>query len=161
MGGMRLPLPTQERLRALFSYEDGELYWLVSPRRGVAPGSRAGTLVKNYMAIGVDGTKYKTHRLIWKWCTGQEPPEHLDHVDGNKLNNRIENLRPISNRANMVRGNRWANKPTPAGVIKEGGRYRSRCWIDGKQKHLGCYGTIEEAAAAYNEALRQAERTSG
>lgn len=156
---MRHLLPSQERLRALFSYEDGHLYWLTSLNNRAPVGSEAGCVgTAGYRQVRIDGVIYKTHRLIWKWHTGQEPPEFLDHIDGNTGNNRIENLRPISNRENTVKGRVHKNKRSglPVGVYRQSKRkpYYAMTYLDGKNRRLGSFGTIEEAAAAYHDATR-------
>lgn len=113
----------------------------------------------------IDGVIYKTHRLVWKLKTGEEPPEYLDHVDGDPSNNRIENLAPISNRANTCKGRKHAEKRSglPVGVYRQPKRkpYYAMIYIDGKNRRLGSFGTIEEAAKAYNDALLYDPRLHG
>ena len=163
---MRRLLPTQERLRALFSYEDGRLYWLVSINNRAPVGSEAGCVTTGgYRQVRIGGVIYKTHRLIWKLKTGEEPPEYLDHVDGDPSNNRIENLAPISNRANTCKGRKHTEKRSglPVGVYKQpkSKPYYAMIYTDGKNRRLGSFGTIEEAAKAYNDALLHHSRLHG
>lgn len=154
---MRLFLPTQERLRALFSYQDGQLFWKAGSGKAMA-GDPVGQLTTNgYVKTGLDYRQYQVHRLIWKWHYGTEP-NVLDHVNGMRHDNRIENLEPVTNRENINRGfDRRSG--LPRGVRQRCEKYQARIYTEGKRLYLGTYGTIEEAAAAYDDALRQAEGT--
>ena len=89
-----------DRLVALLDYgADGHLRW----RRNKAV---AGTIrwVKNsqYRFVGISGRRYPAHRLIWCWHKGAFPSGHIRHVDGDTLNNRIENLIEIPRRLSTV-----------------------------------------------------------
>jgi len=104
-------------------------------------GYRRGTLLlRSYLA----------HRIIWKLVHGVDPID-IDHIDGNRQNNRIENLRSVS-RAENLRNIR-VRAGTVTGVIgvafyKRVGRYTARINIGGgRYKHLGYFDTIEEASA--------------
>jgi len=115
-------LPSQETLRGLFHYEPetGALTWkrqAGDDRRTLAfnnkcGGKQAGTIAKTkgdkaYLAVAIRdpelGNKiYLAQRLIWKWMTGEEPPEQVDHEDNDRLNNRWKNLRAADNGKNMM-----------------------------------------------------------
>ena len=88
---------TQQRLHELFDYDDGDLV-----RRS---GRKGGSVNKQgYKVICVDYKIYKAHRLIFLYHNDYLP-EQIDHADGNKLNNKIENLRAADNSKNgMNRG---------------------------------------------------------
>lgn len=84
---------TANRVRELFSYRDGALYWLKRVNSKVAAGSRAGTVNSlGYVVITIDGKKRHAHRLIWLWH-GHPLPVQLDHINGVVGDNRVENLR--------------------------------------------------------------------
>ena len=156
---MRRSLPTQERLRALFSYQDGQLFWKAGSGKAMA-GDPVGRLTSHgYITTGLHYAEYQVHRLIWKWHYGTEP-DVLDHVNGIRHDNRIENLEPVTNRENINRGFDRRSK-LPRGVRKHREKYQARIHVNGERLYLGSYGTIEEAAAAYDEALRQTARTNG
>jgi hypothetical protein len=153
-------LPSQKRLRALFLYADGQLLWKESMGGHRVAGRRAGSVEpKGYRVVRVDGSLFKEHRVIWKWFYGKDPSDQLDHVNRIKTDNRIENLEEVDNRKNVTRARRRKNMPT--GVYEKGAKFSARMWKNGKNLFLGYYGTIEEAAEAYNEALRQTKRTDG
>ena len=108
----------------------------------------------------VHGSKrYFAHRAIWAMHHGPIPDGYVvDHIDGNPLNNRIENLRavpPAINQRNLIRADH-RNKSGLLGVHAKtrGGktRYYARISINGKSVALGAYATPEEAASAYLDA---------
>ena len=92
-------------MRQLFEYNDGKLIRRVS-RGGNKKGTVAGSKDRDYLSVTVDEVAYKVHRVIWAIVKGEDPGELMvDHIDGNKTNNRIENLRLATNSQNQ------ANRP--------------------------------------------------
>ena len=91
---------TQERLKELFTLTDKGLVWKVN-RPGVTIGK--GSIVHKstgYKLLKVDYRQYREHRLVWLYVYGTLP-KMLDHIDGNKENNSIENLREATISQNM------------------------------------------------------------
>lgn len=153
---------TQDLLRELFDYHDGELYWNI-PRRGMRIGDRAGKVRKDwYRLIGINGKLYYAHRLIFLYHYGYLP-KFLDHIDGDGLNNNINNLREATNQENamnMKKPKSHNGKPTSSkykgvDLDKRRNKWRSRIMIDGKSKHLGYYKSEIEAARDYNKAATE------
>jgi hypothetical protein len=111
----------------------------------------AGSETRNgYRHVVVLGRRYYLHRLVWLMKMGSWPPGQLDHINGQKRDNRLGNLR-IATQAQNVH-NRIRNGSFPTGVYKaaDRGRYCARIQgADGKKIYLGYYDTAEEAAAAY------------
>jgi hypothetical protein len=141
---------TQERVRELFLYKDGSLFWQVC-RGHVSEGSMAGTPNKDgYLHVGVDGKHYKAHRLIFLYHFGYLPEHEVDHIDRDRSNNKIENLREVSRTCNMrnstqrsrtssgVKGLAW-HKPTQ--------KWLARIMVHSTRKHLGTYSDFTEAVA--------------
>lgn len=148
---------TQERLKELFDYQDGQLIRRTN-RASNGNGNRwkAGTILGfslngGYVGASVDFKKYKLHRLIWLWHKGNLPTLDLDHKDGDPSNNRIENLREVTPSQNMqnIRKPRATNKSGFQGVYKVNNRYRTSITTNGKVKNIGYFDTPEEAHAAY------------
>lgn len=93
------PLPSQEELHTLLEYRDGKLFRKVNSGPSKA-GDEGGCLSGiGYRIISVKNKLYLEHRLIWI-MHGNDPVDFLDHIDGDKLNNRIENLRPAAKTEN-------------------------------------------------------------
>ena len=89
---------------------------------GNQPGHAAGTLrTDGYVRVRIDGKPHFAHRLIYFIATGEEPA-YIDHINGEKADNRIANLRAATNSENMT------NRPkrTPAGVYLRGAKWHGR-----------------------------------
>ena len=147
--------PTADLVRKLFTYRGGDMYWNISPNNRIQIGDRAGTLQKTgYRTIGIDGKIYLAHRIIFLYHNGYVP-EYLDHIDGNKINNDINNLRATTKSQNAMnkdgckstssiyKGVSW-NIPTK--------KWMAQITIDYKAKNIGRFNTETEAARAYNKA---------
>ena len=88
-------LPSKEVLHDLFYYKNGNLFHKKSQAKGKADHA-AGWIEKNgYSATNIKGVRYRVHRLIYQFHHGS-CPDFIDHIDGNKQNNNIENLRPAT-----------------------------------------------------------------
>jgi HNH endonuclease/AP2 domain len=113
-----------------------------------------------YVSFMIDGRRYLAHRLARFWLRGEWTPPHLeiDHINGNKADNRLCNLRhckPSQNRMN--RGVPAHNTSGKKGVSfrKERGKWRAEIHISGKKRHLGYFETAELAHAAYYKAATE------
>ena len=151
---------TQEYVRSLFDYRDGELYWKMAKGRRVKSGDQAGTINnRGYRVVVIDGKIYFAHRLIFLFHHGYLP-EFLDHVDGNPANNNITNLREATNKENhqnQKKNKSHNGKPTSSrfkGVYwnKRERKWVARIQIDGKRKFLGLFTSEIDAAKAYDKA---------
>jgi hypothetical protein len=113
-------------------------------------GKQAGSMdpMQGYVKIGVLGSFYKAHRLAWLYVTGSEPTGEIDHINGNKCDNRIANLRDCKKSDNGKNtGLSKRNKSGFRGVTKHTGREKwiASIAINGKNKHLGVFDSPEEA----------------
>jgi len=97
---------TQKRLKELLRYnpETGHFTWLVSTAWRIKVGDVAGSVStcsgKKYIETNVDGERYRLHRLVFLYMTGEMPHNHVDHINGNGLDNRWINLRQVTLREN-------------------------------------------------------------
>ena len=84
---------SQAMLNDLYEYKDGELFYKKSPVWKIAVGSKAGSVnSQGYVKLSIDGKKHSAHRVIFMMNHGYLP-EEVDHINGNRADNRIENLR--------------------------------------------------------------------
>lgn len=148
---------TSEKLRELLSYnpETGKFTRIVRRTRGKDSGwaDKYG-----YLYLMVDGKTYSYHRLVWLHVNGAWPEHEIDHINGDKSDNRIANLRDISRSKNLQNEVR-VRKNNASGFMGVQYRKDRNTWIstirvDGKSKRLGSFATPEEAEAAYIAAKR-------
>ena len=142
---------TQEILKEIFDYQDGYLIWKKKISKKVVVGRKAGYDRKGYVNIGVLSKEYPAHSLIYLWHFG-EYPKVVDHINRDKKDNRIENLRKATFQQNS------ANSRIPShntsgykGVCfdKKQNAFMSYITFNGKFKFLGYFKTPEEASDAY------------
>lgn len=139
-----------ETANRLFAYDPatGALTWKVkSPGRGRGLGGIAGTKsVRGYWMLTVCGKKVPAHRLIWLMHFGPIPAGmSIDHIDGNKTNNRLDNLRvctPSANQRNKAMQRN--NKTGEVGIHPHRGGFK----VKAAGAHVGWFKTIEKATAA-------------
>ena len=147
------PLPPIEELREFLYYEPdtGLFRWKIA-RSGVRVDSVAGcTDVKGYIVIMINYRFYKAHRLAWALYYNQDPGNmEIDHIDQNKSNNKIVNLRLANRGPNKAyAGPQKNNKLGVKGVYYVEGKFVACIKKNKKKYHLGFYGTIEEASNVY------------
>lgn len=111
-----------------------------------------------YKIISVKGVQYRANRLAWLYETGNWPAGVVDHINGDKLDNRFDNLRDVSIKDNCENKRKaQANNRTGAlGVCfhKGAGKYSAQIVVDGNKIHLGLFENKEEASEAYISAKR-------
>lgn len=152
---------TADQLRDALNYapETGVFTWRIRPSKAVLPGTVAGCVEKRigYVTIGIAGKVYKAHRLAWLYTHGVWPSGLIDHINGQKADNRIANLRDVKadgNSQNVKKPNR-RNKSGFMGVIFYQNKWRASISVKGKSKWLGDYATPEEAHQVYLAAKRK------
>jgi hypothetical protein len=141
---------TQDYVKELFLYKDGSLFWKVRKGRVRADGMAGCRCSNGYLQITVDNKNYKAHRLIFLYHFGYMPEHEVDHIDRDRLNNKIENLREVSKSCN-VRNSTQQNS-TSSGVKglawdKSRQKWKAHITINNISKHLGRYSDFTEAAA--------------
>lgn len=151
---------TADRLREQLDYdpETGIFKWKIS-KRCVAIGDIAGTdTERGYRLICIDGKRHYEHRLAWLHYYGNAPVDQIDHINRDKKDNRICNLREASPAQNQMNGGvKSHNISGIRGVRLRKNRpgYYARITFEGKQRHLGVFSTAEEAESAYKEAAKK------
>lgn len=108
-----------------------------------------------YRVIWFNGHFYKAHRIVWLFAYGEQPPDCIDHINGDRSDNRICNLRVAPHRMNMC--NRPAPRHNTSGVKgvhrrSDNGMYRAYVSVNNKRTRLGQFPSLAEAAAAVREA---------
>ena len=138
--------------------DTGKLYWLDDRHGAVRSGDEAGCFdVKGYRIIEFLGKAYKAHRVAWYLHYGSWPEKFIDHINGNKSDNRITNLRDVTrgqNRQNIKKAY-GSNKTGFLGVCYKQGKYLAQIKSEGKKRYLGYFSTPEEAAEAYWKAKKE------
>ena len=150
------PLPPVEHLRSLFDYnpETGDITWRVYRNWQAKVGDVAGYVTPSgYRLICIRNggvVNYLAHRLAWALHYGEDPnPCELDHIDRNKLNNRIENLRKVTRSENVQ--NRDAYTSTGEKHIhKQHNSYQ----VTIGRKYIGCRKKLEDAVRLRDEYIR-------
>lgn len=153
---------TQEYLKEVLNYnsETGIFTWKV--RKGVRGkvGAVTGTLSKyrGYLDIKIDGVLYPAHRLAWLYVYGKMPDNLIDHIDCDRVNNRISNLREATHSENLRNtGRTVVNTSGFKGVSlhKMTGKWQARVGVNRTRKYLGLFDTPEEAFIAYQAAAQE------
>lgn len=156
-------LPTLARMRELLTYDPvvGTFVWNVDRNYGPAAvrvGDTAGSAgTAGYLILTIDGTKINMHRAAFFYMTGRWPKADVDHIDGDRQNNRWPNLRGLTrsqNNENAVKANR-NNKSGFRGVHKTNGIWWASIQVNKRKVYLGTHPTPEAAHDAYMNAKRE------
>lgn len=146
---------SQSELRRLFGYDPGtgQFVRLVTTSHNAKAGQVAGNLRPDgYIGINVGGRIHLAHRLAWLYMYGDWPQGEVDHINRNRSDNRIENLRDAPRSLNITN---TAGRGVDGlkGVSRIGERFFSRIRLaDGTTKHLGTYDSPSEAHREYVKA---------
>lgn len=138
-------------LREVFEYipETGHFLWKVAGKRRRA-GEVAGSKTSNgYIRLHVNGQYIKAHRAAWLYVNGHLPQDQIDHINRDRTDNRIENLRlATSQENNRNRCPQGQGVTGFRGVTKSRSRFKAEIRLNYKTIHIGCFDTAEEAAVA-------------
>ena len=146
-------LPPLEVLDHLFYLDPvtDELRWRIS-HRGRAPGSLAGhTNHRGYCLVSINGVKYWAHRISFKLRYREEPPECIDHENGDPTDNHADNLRAATHRDNVA--NSKLRKDNTSGAKGVHWKKAIQKWVVnyshyGKTIHVGLFDDFEAACSA-------------
>ena len=152
---------TQDKVQELFEYRDGALFWkhrTISRGRKLKKGGQKVTTVApdGYLRVGFNSRQYLVHRVIFLYHHGYLPVQ-VDHIDGNRLNNCIKNLRPSTNAENARnQGKKSTNKTGFKGVfVNRQGKFVAQICLNYKRMHLGTFDTAENAYSKYCEKAKE------
>lgn len=152
---------TAERARELLDYdpETGILRNRITRGSVAIAGEIAGYEALGYIVVCLDGIQYQAHRVIWLIVHGIWPTNFIDHRDGKKNHNTLENLREATKAQNSQNSPMRADNTSGfkgVGWHREKSKWRAYIHLGGrrggKYKHLGYYDDINEAADAYSKA---------
>jgi hypothetical protein len=148
---------TLETLKEVLSYNEttGQFTWASKPsnKSRAKVGAAAGSFQKTrgYWLITILGEKYLAHRLAWLWFYGEWPSKEIDHINRNRLDNRICNLRLATSSENKQNaGVQSRNKSGHKGIkwYERSKKWRAQITVNKKQIHLGIFECFNEAVNA-------------
>ncbi len=147
---------SQERLKYLFNYENGELVRRTVEHRVGRIGQKIGWSHNGYIRAVVDQEFEYVHRLIWIFHFGSIPDGmEIDHINHNKRDNRIENLRavtPLTNKRNRSKAKHNSSGYSNIRYRSDIGKYQVRFKVNGREQSFGWFPTVEEAIVERNRA---------
>jgi len=148
---------TQERVKELFDYEDGHLIRKTDEAYNAQSGDTVGYVSNcGYLRVNVDGKKYLVHRVIFLMHNGYLP-KVVDHVDRDRLNNNIDNLRDSSyamNNCNKLKRKNCSSIYIGVTWDKDLCKWRASCGINQKFIHLGVFTDEKKAAIARDKFIK-------
>lgn len=148
--------------RLFYDEKTGIFYWKMKPRRRIKTGAVAGGVNnRGYLRIKLDNKFYSSHRLAWLYVHGVWPKNFIDHINGDKSDNRICNLREATRRENAqnLKIHR-AGKLAGCSYNKKINKWNARMTINKKYINLGFYETEVEAHLAYKNACSSLSETT-
>ncbi len=155
----------QEQLCELFRYDAGTgfIYWR-QPGKKRRMGVPAGHLKDGYVRVGINYRIYAVHRIVWMMNYGTWPLGEIDHINGDKRDNRLCNLRDVTHALNMQNQRRPLRNSTTGllGVsfnAKGKRKWRAQINKDNKKILIGSFLTAYEAHEAYLAAKRELHST--
>lgn len=135
--------------RSIYFYDGKDLRYRIRRSNQVA-GKIVGTIGQDgYRKCAHMGKQYKVHRLIWLLVYGEWPKNFIDHINGVRDDNRLDNLRDVSHSVNVLNQQPRGKCPY-VGVNKQGrtGRFEASLQVSGKRRYLGTFDTQDDALAA-------------
>jgi hypothetical protein len=158
---MAMPELTQSALKELLHYDPdtGVFRWAKKPSKNISVGSKAGSPhCKGYTAIGINKERHLAHRLAWLYVYGEMPSNVIDHINRDRSDNRITNLRPVTRSENQQNHKIFSNNTSGVSGVywsKKDKKWHARIWAGKRAKSVGYFLTIEEAKAARTKAERE------
>lgn len=152
---------TIEDIHQLFRYDPntGILTWSDKCVKSNKVGSEVGWVGLGYHKVEVYGKTYQVHRIVWAYVYNEWPSKFIDHINGIRDDNRICNLRDVSQRENTCNRQMHRDGKHPGYFYnKWEKRWDARISLGRKRYNLGLFDTEEQAAEAYRTAREEIER---
>lgn len=153
------------RERLLYDAETGKLFWLHHPRMSkqfntTFAGKEAFTAIRNtgYRHGRINNRAYQAHRVAWALYHGEWPDGEIDHINHDRTDNRITNLRAVSHQENHRNTSlRRNNSSGSSGVswFNAGSKWSAYIVVDGRKLHLGYFNGLDDAVSTRKAAERQ------
>ncbi len=142
---------THERLKEVLNYnsETGLFFWK-RKIKNICEGKPAGAHHnKGYIQLTIDCKNYLAHRVAWFYVYKEWPKDQIDHINRNKKDNRIANLRDVNNSTNQINiGTRSHNSSGVTGVVRSSKKHKpwaAQLHRNNKKIFLGYFDTVEKA----------------
>ena len=143
-------MTTQDKVKEQYNYKDGELYHRKNGKKVVCSKTKG----QRYLRINVQGKSYALHRIIFLYHVGYFP-KVTDHIDGNRYNNRIENLREVTQQQNCLNRTHTAHSKSPYKNVywnKAANKWAVVMSVDGIRKYFSLFEDIDLADLVAQEA---------
>lgn len=151
---------TVAEVRRLLRYEPdtGTFFWRIDTNK-ISAGNIAGCRQsRGYWQIRINRRLYMAHRLAWLYVTGEWPKANIDHINGDRSDNRFVNLRIATNSQNAWNSRRRINNACGYKGVhykKRLNKFVAQINVHGRVYHLGVFETPEGAHAAYCKAAKE------
>ena len=143
-----------------YNAKTGEMTWKKVLGNRTRPNAICGGNIdsKGYGRVCFDGKQYRAHRVAWALFYGEWPTLQIDHINGNRLDNRIQNLRPATNSENSR--NSQISKNNTSGITGVTYHAKAKKWVaqimvNRKNHYIGLFDSKAAAAAARQAAQVQ------
>lgn len=149
---MKTPIEVPPDIRDYLAVNDsGQLIWIKTTHPRITLGAIAGSIQKStgYQNVKFRGRNYRAHRVVFflhhGWC-----PAIIDHIDGDRLNNQISNLRPALHKENIRNSKVYENNTSGVKGVRAtaNGTFQASLMLDGKTVFSGTFPNKSEAIAA-------------
>lgn len=142
-----------------YDAETGIFTWRNSSGGHALQGKQAGAQTPSgYIRIAIAKKRYYAQQLAWLHAKGEWPKGTIDHINGDKADNRMSNLREAWHDENC-QNQRKAHSHNKAGILgvslRADGKYSAEIMVDGKRRYLGRYATAKDAESAYLKAKQE------